>query len=67
MEPIFAGTPDTQTGRLRAHDILVMFTSGLLSRAVAIGLGDQSPLADAADHLCHMWTHLLERVTKPEV
>jgi hypothetical protein len=46
----------------------VIACSGLLSKAVSLGLGAEGEqAADAVDLLCRMWTLLLQPFVKPEV
>jgi hypothetical protein len=54
--------------RLKAHDFLVMLTSGVFARAVALGLGDHGKEAvQTITQLCYAWKLLVQPVIKPEV
>lgn len=54
--------------RLKSHDFLVMMTSGVFARAVAIGLDlAGTEAASAVAEICFAWQLLLQPVIKPEV
>jgi hypothetical protein len=54
--------------RVKSHDFLVMMASGLLSRAIALGLGPEGrTAATALDQLFWAWRLLLQPSVKPEV
>ena len=59
---------EAQPGQLKAHDILVTMTSGVIARACALGLVDMGRVAAMVIHkIGKAWGWLLYPFIKPEV